>query len=134
MPFDKVTGVLMELNASEKQGLEDLLTTAENHLLDVRRDHLWEAMAMLDGLREVFDIPVYGQGQPEGRLEAVAQRASYKNLECQRPDCTTAIRATTGLEAWRTARGQGWKLAHPGSPNVILLYCPACSAELGMTR
>jgi hypothetical protein len=134
MPFDKVTGVLMEFNASEKQGLEDILITAENHLLDVRRDHLWEVLAMIDGLREVFDIPVYGEGQPEGRLEAIARRESNKNLECQRPDCATAIRATTGLEAWRTARAQGWKLVHPGSPDVILLYCPACSAELGMTR
>lgn len=134
MSFNKVEGVLMQLNHTEKYGLELILTTAEHHLLDVRRDNLWEAMAMIDGLREVFDIPVYGESQPEGRLEAVARRAAYKNLECQRPDCATAIRATTGLEAWRTARGQGWKLAHPGSPDVILLYCPACSTELGMTR
>lgn len=132
--FNKIEGVLMQLNKHEREGLEHILFTAEEHLDEVPRSAVYETIGMIDELRKVFDIePLDAEDQPEGRLLAIARHKTGRTIDCASDNCVAQVTATSG-RTWKVAREQGWKLAYPEQKDVVLLFCPSCSEKRGLER
>lgn len=143
MSFEKVYGVLLNLNDAEREVFQELLNVAERHVDEVPL-MTWDSgrhmnrqttegvyRGMIRDLRATLGLPgPTEEGIDEDkRLRRAVQRddahVSPRRIVCAYDRCNESIRGETknGKSLWEQAREKGWKIVWKDSLGTDL-YCP----------
>ena len=134
----KINGVVLELNETEREAMDDILRLASVSLAEgvpLGRRRILHAGAMIQALRDALDLPEEPEATPEEHREAVRaliarqRNSAFVNSEgvlCAYDRCGERFHGTQdgSLSVWEQARARGWTVVWPDDARSTDLYCP----------